>query len=328
MTVPNLIARFRQQVSVADFHRVGRPRCARTEANIEHVEVIIKNNAETSLRRCCTHLGLSRSSLHRILKHFGMFAYKIQFVQQLHPIDFRQRTEFAIRFQQLCREGNNFLNRLIMSDEAHHLNGFVNKQNSRFWGTESPRIIHEREVHPIKCIVWCGVTSQCIIGPFFFEGEYSNAETVTRERYRDMLQHFLQLALENMPEMWFQQDGATARTARATMELLREIFGHRIISRNSVIMYPARSPGLTASNFFLCGCPKERVYANKLKTLEQLKEKIRRETRTLNPKILAVVMQNALKRVRMSQAENRRHLKNLISNIFPLVTLILCKKSV
>ncbi|VEN59429.1 unnamed protein product [Callosobruchus maculatus] len=296
MTIRNLIVRFRQQGSVADLPRAGRPRSARTEENIEHVEVSIEDNEETSVRRRCTQLGLSRSSLHRILKHLRMFAYKIQLVHQLRPIDFRQRTEFAIGFQQLCREENDFLNRLIMSDEAHfHLNGFINKHNSRFWGTENPRVIHERELHPIKCTVWCGVTSQCIIGPFFFEDEDGNAETVTGERYRDMLQTFLQPALENMPEMCFQQDGATAHTARATMALLREIFGHRIISRNSDIPYPARSPDLTAPDFFLWGYLKERVYANKPRTLDQLKQNIRNEIRILNPQMLAAVMQNLCK---------------------------------
>nr|CAH7715123.1 unnamed protein product [Callosobruchus chinensis]CAH7751633.1 unnamed protein product [Callosobruchus chinensis] len=135
MTIRKLITRFRPQGSVADLPRAGRPRSSGTEESIEHVEASIEDDAESSIRRRCTQLELSRSSLHRILKHLRMFAYKIQLVHQLRPIDFRQRTEFAIRFQQLCREENDFLNRLIMSDEAHfHLNGFVNKQNLSILG--------------------------------------------------------------------------------------------------------------------------------------------------------------------------------------------------
>nr|CAH7712904.1 unnamed protein product [Callosobruchus chinensis] len=138
MTIRKLITRFRPHGSVGDLPRAGRPRSSGTEENIEHVEASIEDDAETSIGRRRTQLGLSRSSLHRILKHLRMFAYKIQLVHQLRPIDFRQRTEFVIRFQQLCRKENDFLNRLIMSDEAHfHLNGFVNKLNCRFWGTKS-----------------------------------------------------------------------------------------------------------------------------------------------------------------------------------------------
>lgn len=33
-----------------------------------------------------------------------------------------------------------------MSDEAHYLTGYLNKQNNRFWGTENPSITHEEPV--------------------------------------------------------------------------------------------------------------------------------------------------------------------------------------
>nr|CAI5833459.1 unnamed protein product [Callosobruchus analis] len=42
-------------------------------------------------------------------------------------------------------------------------------QNSRIWGTQNPRAIHESELHPIKCTVWCGVTAHGIIGQYCFQ---------------------------------------------------------------------------------------------------------------------------------------------------------------
>ena len=63
-----------------------------------------------------------------------------------------------------------------------------------------------------------------IIGPYFFENEDGSATTVTSEWYRAMLEN-VRPAVKDKPEMWFQQDGATAHTARATVELLRQIFG-------------------------------------------------------------------------------------------------------
>jgi len=42
-----------------------------------------------------------------------------------------------------------------MGDEAHfHLNGSVNRQNIRFWGTDNPRVIRDRQLHPAKLTVW------------------------------------------------------------------------------------------------------------------------------------------------------------------------------
>jgi hypothetical protein len=45
--------------------------------------------------------------------------------------------------------------------------------------------------------------------------------TVTGVRYRNMIQNILRPVVKNRPETWFQQDGATAHAARATMDLLR-----------------------------------------------------------------------------------------------------------
>jgi hypothetical protein len=46
------------------------------------------------------------------------------------------------------------LNNLIMSDKAHfHLNGYINKQNCRSWGTENPRELHQHQLQPQKCTV-------------------------------------------------------------------------------------------------------------------------------------------------------------------------------
>ena len=73
------------------------------------------------------------------------------------------------------------------------------------------------------------------------------------ERYRAMRNDFLlpqldELGLENV---WFQQDGATAHTARATTEILRVAFPGCLISRFGDLQWPARSPDLTVPDFFL-----------------------------------------------------------------------------
>jgi hypothetical protein len=73
-----------------------------------------------------------------------------------------------------------------------------------------------------------------VIGPYFFEYDAGNAVTVNGLCYRNMIPEFLwpQLDGMDMEGMWFQQDGATCHTAGETMELLREKFPGRVISRN------------------------------------------------------------------------------------------------
>ena len=89
-----------------------------------------------------------------------------------------------------------------MSDEAHfHLNGFVNKQNCGFWAKENPRAVHQRELHPLKCTVWCAITANKIIGSYFFKDDDGNAVTVIKERYRAMVRNFLWPVIGNRVKM-------------------------------------------------------------------------------------------------------------------------------
>jgi hypothetical protein len=64
---------------------------------------------------------------------------------------------------------DNFLNKIILSDEAHfQLDGYVNTQNCWIWGTESPRVIHEKPLHAQRATVWCEFWAGGVIGPYFF----------------------------------------------------------------------------------------------------------------------------------------------------------------
>ncbi|GFU80284.1 uncharacterized protein TNCV_3520611 [Trichonephila clavipes] len=62
-------------------------------------------------------------------------------------------------------------------------------------------------------------------------------------------------------ELWFQQDGATCHTARATIDLLKDTFGDRLISRFGPVNWPPRSCDLTPLDYFLWGYVKSLIYA-------------------------------------------------------------------
>ena len=72
--------------------------------------------------------------------------------------------------------------------------------------------------------------------------------TVTGHKYRKMIEDYLLLQIQDldMQNFRFQQDGATAHTARETMALLRAVFPGRLISRfnNVHATKIARSPYL------------------------------------------------------------------------------------
>ena len=228
---------------MSDLPRSGRPKAVCTDENTERIRENVEENPTASTRKRSLELGISQTSL----KSLNFYPYKVQLILELKPQDFQPRLQYAVRLRELAKNESNFFDILIMSDEAHfHLNGFVNKQNCRFWAKKNPRAVHQRELHPVKC----AITANEIIGPYFFEDDDGNAVSVTGERYRVMLRNFLWPAIENRVRMWFQQDGATPDTARESMQLLREHFNGRIISRFGDINWPSRSPDLTSPDFF------------------------------------------------------------------------------
>ncbi|GFX22057.1 DDE_3 domain-containing protein [Trichonephila clavipes] len=161
------------------------------------------------------------------------------------------------------------------NDEAHFwLNGYVNKQNCRIWSEANPQVYVETPLHPEKLTVWCvyGLVES------FFKNDESHNVTVNGDRYRAMITNFFIPELNNhdVQELWFQQDGATCHTARATIDLLKDTFGDRLISRFGPVNWPPRSCDLTPLDYFLWGYGKSLVYADKPQTLDHLEDNIRR----------------------------------------------------
>ncbi|GFU28638.1 uncharacterized protein TNCV_468381 [Trichonephila clavipes] len=126
-------------------------------------------------------------------------------------------------------------------DEAHFwLNGCVNKQNWRIWSEANPQVYVETPLHPEKLTVWCALWAGGIIGPYLFKNDEGHNVTVNGDRYRAMITNFFIPELNNQDaqELWFQQDGATCYTAHATIDILNDTFGDRLISRFGPVNWP------------------------------------------------------------------------------------------
>ncbi|GFW50872.1 uncharacterized protein TNCV_3591541 [Trichonephila clavipes] len=125
-----------------------------------------------------------------------------------------------------------------------------------------------------KCALWAGG----ITGPYFFKNDEGHNVTVNGDRYRAMIANLFIPELNNhdVQELWFQQDGATCHTARATIDLLKDTFGDRLISRFEPVNWPPRSCDLTPLDYVLWGYVKSLVYADKPQTLDHLEDNIRR----------------------------------------------------
>ncbi|GFW66990.1 uncharacterized protein TNCV_4688751 [Trichonephila clavipes] len=107
-----------------------------------------------------------------------------------------------------------------------------------------------------------------------------------------MITNFFIPELNNhdVQELWFQQDSTTCHTARATIDLLKDTFGDRLISRFGPVNWRPRSCDLTTLDYFLGGYVKSLVYAGKPQTLDHLEDNIRRVI--IRPQVLEKVIEN------------------------------------
>ncbi|GFW85738.1 uncharacterized protein TNCV_853871 [Trichonephila clavipes] len=76
---------------------------------------------------------------------------------------------------------------------------------------------------------------------------------VNGDRYRAMITNFFipELNNQDVQELWFQQDGATCHTVCATIDLLKDTFGDRLIYRFGPVNWSPRSCDLTPLDYFL-----------------------------------------------------------------------------
>ncbi|GFU73091.1 DUF4817 domain-containing protein [Trichonephila clavipes] len=153
-----------------------------------------------------------------------------------------------------------------------------------------------------------------IIGPYFFKNDEGHNVTINGDRYRAMITNFFIPELNNhdIQELWLQQDGATCHTTRATIDLLKDTFGDRLISRFGPVNWPPRSCDLTPLDYFLWRYVKSLVYADKPQTLDHLEDNIRRVIADIRPQMLEKVIENWTSRLYYIRASRGSDMPEII----------------
>lgn len=291
-----------------------RKKLVQTDDNRINILAYLQINPHASIRCLVEELGISKSTIQRVLKNQRYHPYKIHLVQGLTPRDPDQRLTFIARMNDYIDEDVHFLNRILWGDESRfHNNGTVNRHNCHYWSSENPKWTRENRFQTVWGVnVWCGVFNGRLIGPHFYDG------TLTGERYLDFLQNVLPILLEDVPlnerqTMWWQQDGATPHFHQGVREYLNRIFPERWIGRGGPIYWPARSPDLTPVDYFLWGHLKGIVYSTQPEDLEDLKNKIREACRTVTPEIIrAACNRNLLNRFENCVTEGGNQFEHLL----------------
>lgn len=315
-TIKRLAKQFRERGSVIAPKR-RRSRTARTAAIVAKVSDAVTADPKTSSRRLSRQTGVTETTVRRILhQDIGLFPYKIQLVQKLRYGDKKRRLDFCHWLLDKCNSKPDFMDVLFMSDEAQfHLDGKVNKQNCRIWADQPPQIFQEVEGFSPYISVWCAVSSNCIIGPYFFDDK-NGPFTVTAPRYCQMVRRYFIPQLRrrhvSLEKTWFQQDGASSHTAKTSIRLLEDKFRTRFISKNGPHLWPPRSPDMTAPDFFLWGFVKSQVYCQPVQSIDDLKKRIKACIRGISTEVLRNAMASLPQRCKQCVQLRGGHLPNVI----------------
>lgn len=296
-------------------NRGNSRRSVRNEENIINVLAYVNINPHVSTRKLSDELGITKSSVERILQDFKYHPFKVHLVQGLFPGDADRRLQFIAHLLGKLEDDRAFLTKIMWGDEAKfHNNGVVNRHNSNYWSPVNPHWVMETRFQNIWSVnVWCGLFNGRIIGPYFYEG------TLTGERYLHFLEHSLPEFLEEIPllerqQMWWQQDGAPAHNAHMVTNFLQNRFGNNFIANASPLLrWPARSPDLSPLDYFFWGTLKDMVYLSKPQNLEDLKNKIRNACRRITPQmIIATCTRNLLTRLEACVTAEGLHFEHLL----------------
>ena len=152
-TLTSLIKRFEETGSVEDRPRSGRPSVE--DDSIEMIKGIIEENPHASTRKVSESVGLSQSTVEKVLRHhLNMHPYRIHVVHALSDLDKQNRLEFCEEFLSKMEDDASFLSRILWTDEAHfHLNGAINSWNYRIWSQTNPHELQEQPLWSPKVTV-------------------------------------------------------------------------------------------------------------------------------------------------------------------------------
>jgi hypothetical protein len=206
--------------------------------------------------------------------------------------------------EMVFRKDEDFWRNVLWSDECtFYLNGYVNTQNCRIWGSSPPDTRIEKPLHSPKVTVWCGLSADSILPPYFFDSN------VNAENYSNMILTYAIPELKKKRKFShaiLQQDGATPHTSLATRAMLKRQFGEeRIISLHFPQTWPPRSPDINPCDFSLCDAIDSKSLAN----VDELKEAILTQISLITKHTLQNVHDNLFDRMMSLYSSEGDHIE-------------------
>lgn len=249
-----------------------------------------------SLRQLENETGIARSSASDILKKHKFHPYSYCKIQRLREGDGQRRINFSTWYLNKLNENRNFNRKIIWTDESYVASdGIVNRYNKHYWADENPRATMERGIQQGRFgfSLWVALTWNGILAYQIYQ------EPLNGERYLNILRQHIEPFMENLPlnelqNMYFQQDGAPPHNTRAVTDFLRENFGRNWLGTSGPVRWPPRSPDLTPLDFFLWSHLKNNIYKFENENIDVLINNTESALRDVS----RIHVQNAIRSVR------------------------------
>jgi transposase len=225
----------------------GRSRTIRTKATIQKVKRRLNRQKGVSTRKLASDLGISRTSVQRVLKDdLQLQAYKTQTEPLLTDEHKEKRMKFANWVRTNFRKEDTM--KILFSDEKmFDIDGAYNCRYDRIWTVNRAEAdikggIRRKRKFPQKVMVWLEVCSKGVSPLVIFENG-----TVDHDRYiKEVLPVALKYGNKMFGNDWtFQQDGAKPHIHGKSQEWCTKHFPS-FIDKNH---WPPNSPDLNPLDY-------------------------------------------------------------------------------
>lgn len=310
-TVGRIFNKFKETGSVENCFKRQHEKWKTGDNVEENVLLAVVEQPRTSIRKVSEQIGVSGTSVRRILKRNKFRPFKPRFIHTLKARDFDARFDFCAWVQGQIEEDRRFHKFILFSDESTFTsNGTVSSQNCRWWADRNPHFTIEcRDQYHFKVNVWCGIFRNRLIGPYFFRNNL-NSETYLNFLRNDIANVISQMPEEEKRRLWFQQDGASIHSTVPVRNFLDTFFRGQWIGRYSNFQWPARSPDITPMDYFLWGYLKNKVYARRpFQNVDELETAIRDACNNITEEFINNAIQEFSKRTIKCMEREGRHVE-------------------